>query len=424
MTPDDAMEDIESFRERTHTWLKHNVPLTEVFRSFDDGPSASDKQVLADVEHDRELQRTLYEGGLAGICVPREYGGQGLTPDHQRVLNEELLGFEYPARLQVPTFTPCVPVLLEFGTEEQKRTHLPAILKGENIWVQFLSEPDAGSDVAAAQTSAVRDGDEWRLSGSKIWTSGAWWSDWALCLARTNWDVPKHRGLSVFILPLDSKGIEINRIEMVNGSKEFCQEFMSDVLIPDSDRIGSVDDGWTIGTRWMSYERNVGGSAFITRPAGTTGSSVWGTNGEIFEVARRVAKLEESHSRELVGEARALGLVLDKLTSRISSEIAAGSLSYESAAILRLMRASVRSRLTTIGFELAGPQAIAWSRDDVDLGERGLNYLARQAGSIGGGTTEISRNVISERILGMPREPGADRGIPFREVLRTRESDR
>ena len=115
--------------------------------------------------------------------------------------------------------------------------------------MQFLSEPSGGSDVAGALTTAVRDGDEWILNGSKVWTTGAWWSDWGLCLARTNWDVPKHRGLTVFIFPIHQPGIEIQRIEMLNGIKEFCQEFLTDLRVPDTDRIGEVDDGWTVGTR-------------------------------------------------------------------------------------------------------------------------------------------------------------------------------
>ncbi len=180
----------------------------------------------------------LFDAGLAGICFPREYGGQGLTPAHQRALNEELAGYEYPSRIQAPTLSPCAAVLLDFGTEEQKLRHLPAILKGEEIWMQFLSEPSGGSDVAGALTSAVRDGEEWVLNGSKIWTTGAWWSDWGLCLARTNWDVPKHRGLTVFILPIRQPGLDVHRIEMLNGSKEFCQEFLTDVRVPDSDRVG------------------------------------------------------------------------------------------------------------------------------------------------------------------------------------------
>ena len=199
----------------------------------------------------------LFDAGLAGICVPREYGGQGLTPAHQQVLNEELRRLRVPDRAsRSPTFTPCAAVLLDFGTEEQKLRHVPAILKGEEIWMQFLSEPSGGSDVAGALTTAVRDGDEWVLNGSKVWTTGAWWSDWGLCLARTNWDVPEApRPHRVHVPDPTRTGIEVHRIEMLNGSKEFCQEFLTDVRVPDTDRIGEVDDGWTVGTRWMFHER-------------------------------------------------------------------------------------------------------------------------------------------------------------------------
>jgi len=232
------MEDVEAFGARARSWLAENMPRADPSAGGDFIRQHSDEEELTRVARCRELQRMLYDGGLAGICVPREYGGQGLTPAHQVVLNREIVGYDYPVETQIPTFTPCMAVILEFGTEEQKRLHIPAILKGEEIWMQFLSEPSGGSDVAGAQTTAIRDGEEWVMNGSKIWTTGAWWADWGLCLARTNWDVPKHRGLSVFMLRIHQPGIEVHRIEMLNGSREFCQEFITDVRIPDADRIG------------------------------------------------------------------------------------------------------------------------------------------------------------------------------------------
>src|SRR4051794_6876838 len=248
----DQVEDIDTFRSRARAVIRENLrPLST--RPHD--LHLPDEQELAEVARDREVQRLFFDNGLAGICIPREYGGQGLTPAHQQALNQELAGYEYPIRLQAPNMTPCAAVLLDFGTEEQKLRHIPAILKGEEIWMQFLSEPSSGSDAAAAQLTAVREGDDWLLNGSKIWTTGGWWADWGLILARTNWDVQKHRGLTVFIAPIKSPGIEMHRIEMLNGNREFCQEFFSDVRVPDSDRIGNVDDGWTVGTRWMFHER-------------------------------------------------------------------------------------------------------------------------------------------------------------------------
>ena len=334
---------------------------------------------------DREIQRMLFDAGLAGICIPIDYGGQGLTPEHQKALNEELIGFEYPTRFQSPTISPCAAVLLDFGTEEQKLRHIPAILRGEELWMQFLSEPSGGSDVAGALTSAVRDGDQWVLNGSKVWTTGAWWSDWGLCLARTNWDVPKHRGLSVFMLPIHQPGIEVHRIEMLNGSKEFCQEFMTDVVVPDSDRIGDVDDGWTVGIRWMFHERMLQNSPYVTVPAGNAHSGIGA--GSVLRIAR--------------GE---------QLQRRLGVGMGSGAMSDQSAAIGRLFSGVASARTTSIGFEIAGAGGGAWTDDDGAVADCGTDFLMRQVSCIGGGTTEMARNVISERTL--------DRDVAFRDVPR------
>ncbi|MGD0392509.1 MAG: acyl-CoA dehydrogenase family protein [Acidimicrobiales bacterium] len=411
------IEDLDAFRLRARTFIRDN--LRPVAPGITIGPlrnDRSDEEELAAVAREREVQRMLFDAGLAGICFPRDYGGQGLTPAHQRVLNAELTGYEYPARLQAPTFSPCAAVLLDFGTEEQKQRHIPAILKGEEIWMQFLSEPSGGSDVAGALTSAVRDGDEWIVNGSKIWTTGAWWSDWGLCLARTNWDVPKHRGLTVFMLPIRQQGLDVHRIEMLNGSKEFCQEFMTDVRVPDTDRIGEVDDGWTVGTRWMFHERMLMNSPFVTL---TVGGQHGGEGASfVHQVARAAGRQSDPCARDLVGEAHMLDLVDRKLRRRIGDGLAAGSLSDQSAAIGRLFTAVATTRIRTIAFELAGGAGGAWTDDDGELAFCGTEFLMRQVSSIGGGTTEMARNVISERVLGMPRERALDRDVAFRDVPR------
>ena len=412
----EAMEDLDRFRQRARAWIRENLrpvgPVTYNLRN-----DATDEEELAAVAHDREIQRMLFDAGLAGICFPREYGGQGLSPAHQHALNEELAGCEFPRRLQSATFAPCAAVLLEFGTEEQKLRHIPAILKGEEIWMQFLSEPSSGSDVAGALTSAVRNGDEWILNGSKIWTTGAWWSDWALCLARTNWDVPKHRGLSVFMLPLRQPGIELHRIEMLNGNREFCQEFLTDVRVPDSDRIGEVDEGWTVGTRWMFHERMLYNSPLVTLPAGTTRGGAGAAS--MLAIARDAGRLDDPTVRDLVGEARMLEVVGHALQRRLGEGIASGRMPDQASAIDRVFEGVAVTRRITIGFEIAGPTGAAWTDSDADLAERGTDFLMRQVACIGGGTTEMARNVISERVLGMPRERTADRDVPFRDVPRS-----
>ncbi len=415
-----AAGDLGAFRGRARAFIRENLRPSLATESI--GPlrnERTDDEELAAVARERAVQRMLFDAGLAGICFPREYGGQGLTPAHQRVLNEELAGREYPARLQAPTLSPCAAVLLDFGTEEQKRRHIPAILRGEEIWMQFLSEPSGGSDVAAALTSAVRDGDEWVLNGSKIWTTGAWWSDWGLCLARTNWDVPKHRGLTVFILPIRQSGLDVHRIEMLNGSKEFCQEFLTDVRVPDSDRIGDVDDGWTVGTRWMFHERMLTNSPLVTVPVGATPG---GSGTPMEGLAREAGRLSDPYVRDLVGEARMLEIVDRELRHRIGQGIAIGAMADQSAAIGRLFTGVTSARIRTVAFEIAGPTAAAWTADDGELAFSGSDFLMRQVSAIGGGTTEMARNVISERVLGMPRERAVDRDVAFRDVPRSRPS--
>jgi alkylation response protein AidB-like acyl-CoA dehydrogenase len=411
---DTEIESVEDFRARARSWLADNFPRAEgneqLLRA-----GASEEAELAEITHARALQRMLYDGGFAGVCFPKEYGGLGLTPDHQRALNQESVGYDIPRILQVPTFVPCAAVLLEFGTEEQKQRHLPPILKGEEIWMQFLSEPSGGSDVAAALTTAVRDGDEWVVNGSKIWTTGAWFSDYGLCLLRTNWDVPKHRGLSVFIIEIHQPGIELHRIEMINGSREFCQEFITDLRVPDSDRVGEVDQGWTVGTRWMFHEKNAmgGGSPFVT------GSMYSNRNDDstdpMVELATATGHLDDPRARDLIGESYMLKAAQIALSNRITAGMRAGTFPENSAAIARLMSAVVAQRNVTIALELAGPNAAATLPDD-PWAEEGFNFLERQTSGIGGGTTEMARNNISERVLGMPRELTADKNIPFRDV--------
>jgi alkylation response protein AidB-like acyl-CoA dehydrogenase len=416
---EDDVEDLESFRERARTFIGVNLRRVTPEEQRWAWTSGNEEAELALLAREREIQRMLFDAGLAGVCFPRAYGGLGLTPAHQRVLNEELAGFEYPAKLQVPTLSPCATVLLDFGTEEQKIRHIPAILRGEELWMQFLSEPSGGSDVAGALTTAVRDGDQWVLNGSKVWTSGAWWSDWGLCLARTNWDVPKHRGLTVFMLPIHQPGVEVHRIEMLNGSREFCQEFMTDVVVPDSDRVGEVDDGWTVGTRWMFHERMLYTSPYVTEPAGTThGRS---DTVAVLSIARERDRMDDPSVRDMVGEARMLEVVGEELLKRVSETIRSGRMSDQVAAVGRLFKGTMQARIATLAFEVAGPEGAAWSEGSA-AEMSAINFLMRQAGSIGGGTVEMARNVISERVLVMPRERTLDRDVPFRDVPRSRSA--
>jgi alkylation response protein AidB-like acyl-CoA dehydrogenase len=407
--------EVEDFRLRVRAFIRENLSPAPARRSFE----MTDEQELQEMARQRGLQRQLFDAGLAGIVVPKEYGGAGLTPAHARVFNQEIAGFDAPTMLQVPNFTPCMAVILEFGTHEQKLRHIPPILKGDHVFVQFLSEPSSASDAAGAQTTATRDGEEWLLNGSKIWSSGAWRADYGLCLARTNWDVEKHRGLSVFLVPVHSEGLELHRIEMLGGGREFCQEFFTDVRIPDADRIGEVDDGWTVGIRWLFHERSFAMSPYIIGMGG--GGEAFGTPAEaLIRLARQAGTLEDPRTRDMIGEVRADSLVAAEATKRITQAIRTGYLNDQGAALSRLLSGVNGSRQSTVAFEIAGASGVAWDESDEDLGRRGMAFLIRQAGQIGGGTTEMARNVISERVLGMPRERAGDRDVSYRDAPKGR----
>lgn len=417
-----ATEDLEQFRLRARAWLADNMPRTSgprVVRGDPSGGQLSDDERVARA---RWLQRTLFDGGFAGIVFPKEYGGQGLTPAHQRVFAEESAGYESPLWLNTSTLAIMAPILLEYGTEAQRSRHIPAILRGDEFWAQLLSEPTGGSDLAGALTRADRDGDSWRLNGSKVWTSGAHLRDFGMCLARTNWDVPKHDGLTVFIVDLRAPGVTIRPITQVSGSSEFCQEYFDDVLLPADAVVGEVDDGWRVASAMLLNERNAvgGGSPYAGGVRGGSGRSPQVKRGpalDLLDLARTVERVDDPHARRLIGEAHMIATVRGQLVRRVSDGMRTSALAPAAASLLKLMTSTTSARLSTIGMELAGPRAIAAA-----AGDRGrtysTQYLSRQANCVAGGSSEMQRNMISERLLGMPKEAALDRGVPFREVRR------
>lgn len=410
---------VDEFAAHARAWLAEHMPRAAASSGdfFLTAAQRPEHEERARIDTCRELQRRLFDGGFAGICVPEEYGGQGLTPAHQAAFNREIRGYDYPAEIQASTFIPCMALLLEFGTEEQKLRHIPAMLRGEEIWIQLLSEPDGGSDAAGAVTTARRDGDQWVLNGSKIWTTAGWYGDWAICLARTNWDVEKHGGLTVFSFPVSTPGVEVHRLELVNGSTEFCQEFLTDVVVPDENRIGDVDAGWGVVTRWLYHERTIsGGSPYVTGSGNRPNEGPHDPRAMV-DIARRLGTIEDSRTRDLIGEARTLSLVTKALVESVSGKMATGVLPHHAAAMLRLFSGMSNIRRATIAWELCRQDGVVWSPDEETFAQVSRGYLVRQAACIGGGTTEMARNVISERLLGMPREHRADRGV-FRDVPR------
>ncbi len=411
-----TVEDVASFRVRARGWLAENMPRLV--------PGLNDSLEAMMLRGDdiwpraRELQRMLYDGGFAGICFPKEYGGLGLTRAHQQAFNEECAGYEMPLVLNTPTFSICGATVLDMASEEQKLQHLPAVIRGDEIMVQFLSEPRGGSDLAGVTTRATRDGDVFILSGSKIWSSGAYAADWALCLARTDWEAPKHRGMTMFLLKVHQPGIEIKRIKQVNGNNEFCQEFFDDVVVPASCVVGEVNGGWAVASRQLFHERNAvgGGSPYVSGTVAAPRRGP-GTQG-LIDAVRATGQSGDVYVRELVAEAHTIGRIQQQLISRVTDGMRTQQLPPPAAAIMRLFAGQASTRIAEIGVEILGSHAVA-SAQARDLGY-GESFLMRQAGSLGGGSTEMSRNIISERVLGMPREFAADRDVPFSQVRQGR----
>jgi alkylation response protein AidB-like acyl-CoA dehydrogenase len=283
--------------------------------------------------------------------------------------------------------------------------------------LRFLPDPGSASPAASAATTATRTDDGWVVNGSKIWTTAGWYGDWAICLARTNWDVEKHRGLTVFSLPMSSPGLEVRRIELVNGSQEFCQEFLTDVLVQDIDRIGDVDAGWGVVTRWLYHERTIsGGSPYVTGTGYQSSEGPYEPQSMV-GLARQFDRWEDPHTRAQIGEARMLGLVRNALVESVTRKMQTGELPHHAAAMLRLFSGIATVSRATLAFDVCGEGAVVWDPQDIPATQVGLGYLVRQAACIGGGTTEMARNVISERLLGMPREHRAD-SAAFRDVPR------
>ena len=357
---------------------------------------------------------------IRGNCYPREYGGLGLPVAYQHAFDQEASGYELPYIFSVPTMAIVGPTILECGTEEQKRRYIPAFLRGDELWVQFMSEPGGGSDMAGALSSATRDGDIFRLQGSKIWSTYAYRSDLALALVRTNWDAPKHRGLTMIIVPIHHPGVTVTRIRMVDGSEEFCQEFFDGAEVPVANVVGEVNGGWSVATRLLYHERTaVGGASPYLSVAGREGS---GRHEDLLALARRVERTEEQYVQRLLGEARMLTLVENQLIERVNEGIRGGQLPAPAGSLLRLYKGMANVRRSTIALEIAGEEAVAWMEED-DPFYVGVDYVQRQARAIGGGTVEMARNMISERLMGMPPEPAADRDVPFNQVRRGRIKD-
>lgn len=414
-----TVETVEQFAARARSWLAENMP-----RIDPDHPPFSVRAEQSSWDRAKELQKRLHEGGFAGICFPREYGGLGLDYAYQRAFNAECRSYEMPLILNVPTFTICAATILDMGTEDQKRDRISAAVRGDEILCQLLSEPSGGSDLAGVITRADKQGDTWVINGAKTWSTSAFAADYGLLLARTDWTVPKHEGLTMFLVPLNSPGITMRRIKEVNGNEEFCEEFFDGLELGDDAVVGEVNKGWEVATRQLHHERRAvgGGSEFASGTAAENASEM---PPDHVGLAEATGQGDDPRVQELAGRALVRRIVKEQLIDHVFRAITDGSLPPNAGTLIRLFHAETTELEVDTALAIAGTAGVVdeGSPDAPELAglhEIGVRYLSRQTGSLGGGSSEMARNVIGERILGFPRELAADKGIPFNEVKRNK----
>lgn len=315
-----AVETVAEFAARARAWLAENMPRVDPAH-----PPEMDRGADGPWLRARELQKTLHGGGFAGICFPREYGGLGLPYAYQKAFDTESRDYELPLILSTPTFTICAATILDTGSEDQKRQHIAGAIRGDEVLVQLLSEPSGGSDLAGVITRADRRGDKWIVNGAKTWSTSAFAADYGLLLARTNWDVPKHEGLTMFLVPIKSPGITMRRILQVDGGNEFCEEFFDDLELDDDAVVGAVDDGWAVASRQMYHERRaVGGGSEFSSGIGAEGE----TDQEIDYPAllEATGQSDDQRVREMAGRALVRRAVQEQLIDHVYHGVLDGSL--------------------------------------------------------------------------------------------------
>ncbi|MGA1568880.1 MAG: acyl-CoA dehydrogenase family protein [Ilumatobacteraceae bacterium] len=357
----------------------------------------------------RDFQGRLADAGLAGIPYPSEYGGAGLTLEHEKVFRQVAQEFPMMTGELVISHGMCLPVLNEFGTDEQKRKYMPDNIAARTIWCQMFSEPGAGSDVASLQMRAERDGDEWILNGQKVWTTLAHVSDYGIVIARTDPDQPKHAGISMFIVDLRADGVEIRPIHQIDGGSHFNEVFFTDVRVPAADLLGEMNNGWRQATAMLMYERVAIGSI----GAGKVAQPMYDM---LVKWARQSGVIDDAVVRDELMQMYIMESTKSMVAMRSRAEMKAGKAPGPGGSLGKLYSSIIARRFREIAQNIAGPASVAWEGTDSAeelLSSTMLNSL--QAG-IAGGTDEIQRNIIGDRVLGLPRDISVDRDVAFKDL--------
>jgi alkylation response protein AidB-like acyl-CoA dehydrogenase len=367
----------EAFRDEVRGWLAENHPGEE--------PSGDEHGF----EFRKTWQRKLHTQGYAGLSWPEEYGGRGATLIEQAIFGEELARAKAPGPANVLGLVMGGPVVIAHGSEEQKRRYLEPILSGEEIWCQGFSEPDAGSDLAALKTRAVKDGDDWVVTGQKVWTTLAHEAKWCMLVARTDPDAPKHKGLTYFLMDMEQDAVQINPLHQITGEAEFNELFIEEARIPDENVVGGVGNGWTVAITTLMNERAGLGAA--------SAASMKIALGQLIELAKERGVDSDPLVRQKIA-----ALLIEVETLRLNAwrgltQIMKTGIPGPEGSLPKLQWSSANQGLTELAMEIRGEEAAVRDSDWT------YRFLRARANSIEGGTTEILKNIIAERVLNLPR---------------------
>ena len=403
MDLNDTPEQAE-YRAQIRAWLdEHQAQAPAI---LGEGALTDPDEILA---ARRAWQAQLAEGGLAGATWPKEYGGQGVGPIEGVIISQEMRRARVPGILDIIGVGMLGPTIIAHGDDEQKTRYLGPMLHGDEVWCQLFSEPAAGSDLAAVQTRAKQNDDgTWTLNGQKVWTTNAQFAAYGLLLARTNVDVPKHKGMTMFIVPMDAEGVTVRGLRQISGEAEFNEVFFDDVTIPGDSVVGGVDNGWGVGLTTLMFERLTIG----------LGSEGFGYNGDRFSraIAADAAAVKDSDVRHQLGEIAAELEAIRWTGYRLISDLQGGQIPGPEFGLAKVTTVNNAVKAGDLIADVLGPETLAEDDEWAYM----ISFLPGLKSA--GGTEEILRNTIGERVLGLPPEPRLDKGIPFSE-LRAKEKE-
>ena len=403
----------EQLRARVVEWLRENLPAAWV-QAVEEGDEAKLREVRGQVDYADWCAR-LGAAGWATPTWPAEHGFLGLSGPQAKIVNDELNRYKVHRSFNIIGIGMGGPTIMHWGTEEQARRWLMPMAQHKEIWCQLFSEPGAGSDVASLSTRAVRDGEEWVVNGQKVWTTLAHMARWGLLVARTDPDQPKHKGLTYFVVDMHAPGVEVRPLKQITGDAEFNEVFFTDVRIPDSQRLGPVGEGWGVATTTLMNER-----AALSGAGSASDQNVGGGHVDTLVLeARRRGTWNDPVLRQRLMQAVIEGRVIKMTNMRSAAARKAGHQPGPEGSITKLFQAEYNRRLQNLAVDLLGTAGMAWSPKDEATGAAIRGFLRSRANTIEGGTSEIMRNILGERVLGLPKEPQVDRDIPWKDVKRS-----